>query len=560
MMNGIERQARYLASKVTMIRGCTTAFALTCAMLPLAPVHATGDGEAGKRKAVVCSACHGRNGISANPAWPSLAGRPAAYLAKQIKAFRAGERTDPVMVPMVANLTDEDIDDLAAYYASRPSGTSTVMYAAKRSNVRSGPGTGYGKVGLLELGEKVRVTAKTGSWLKLEPKAGQQRRFVYAPLLTTEPSEASGGTKRAAASSGLTTRTITYNDGARYRGQTRDGRLHGRGTYTWKGTGEYAGREGRYEGEWRNGKRNGHGSQVWPAGARYEGEWRNGKRNGHGSQVWPDGDRYEGNFVDGELTGRGVFTWGTGNRYEGDFVDGKQTGRGRFTFADGDGYTQEWRDGKARHVHKPSSTCLDVKRSGRGLARWVNRCPVGIDVTWRDEGGCQSRPDKKFPCGWFVGANDKALAAIEGHVWWHECKSPGGHGDVIAMEKGNGVYCLDSPTSRSQGRWSQQASRVRKLTREAVAVAARREERQRRWEEELEEEEEREQKMRRARRSGQVWQDLGNSVLKNSQRLYNEAMAEQARREAAQRRQQTEGTRTFDWEDCANPRAGCTTQ
>ena len=64
--------------------------------------------------------------------------------------------------------------------------TSLVMYATKRSNVRAGPGTGYGKVGLLEVGEEVRVSAKIGSWFKLEPKAGQRERFVYAPLLASK--------------------------------------------------------------------------------------------------------------------------------------------------------------------------------------------------------------------------------------------------------------------------------------------------------------------------------------------------------------------------------------
>ena len=56
-----------------------------------------------------------------------------------------------------------------------------VMYAEKRSNVRAGPGTSYEKVDLLEVGEEVRVIGNAGSWFQLEAKAGQQRRFVYAP-------------------------------------------------------------------------------------------------------------------------------------------------------------------------------------------------------------------------------------------------------------------------------------------------------------------------------------------------------------------------------------------
>ena len=73
------------------------------------------DGEA---KAAVCAACHGPKGISVNPLWPSLAGQQEAYLEKQIKAFRDGERNEATMQPFVANLTDQDAADLAAYYAS----------------------------------------------------------------------------------------------------------------------------------------------------------------------------------------------------------------------------------------------------------------------------------------------------------------------------------------------------------------------------------------------------------------------------------------------------------
>ena len=58
------------------------------------------------------------------------------------------------------------------------------MRAVKRSYVRAGPGTSYAKVGLLEIGEQVRVHERTGSWFRLEPRANQSDRFVYAPLLS----------------------------------------------------------------------------------------------------------------------------------------------------------------------------------------------------------------------------------------------------------------------------------------------------------------------------------------------------------------------------------------
>ncbi|MYF30399.1 MAG: cytochrome c [Gammaproteobacteria bacterium] len=77
-----------------------------------------GNKADGATNAAVCAACHGPKGISVNPLWPSLAGQQEAYLAKQIKEFRDGVRVEATMQPFVANLTDQDVADLAAYYAS----------------------------------------------------------------------------------------------------------------------------------------------------------------------------------------------------------------------------------------------------------------------------------------------------------------------------------------------------------------------------------------------------------------------------------------------------------
>jgi len=77
-----------------------------------------GDPVAGEKKAMVCASCHGAKGISLSPLWPNLAGQKAAYTEKQLKAFRSGERNDPLMMPMAKPLTDEDIKNLAAYYES----------------------------------------------------------------------------------------------------------------------------------------------------------------------------------------------------------------------------------------------------------------------------------------------------------------------------------------------------------------------------------------------------------------------------------------------------------
>ena len=79
---------------------------------------AAGDAAAGKARAAACASCHGAEGISANPLWPNLAGQKDAYLVKQLKAFRDGVRSDPMMSPMAKPLSDADIDNLAAYFSS----------------------------------------------------------------------------------------------------------------------------------------------------------------------------------------------------------------------------------------------------------------------------------------------------------------------------------------------------------------------------------------------------------------------------------------------------------
>jgi cytochrome c553 len=81
---------------------------------------AAGSKEAGQTKAAVCSACHGMDGNSvANPEWPNLAAQHVSYITKQLKALRGGQRVNPLMSPMAATLTDQDIDDLAAYFSSQ---------------------------------------------------------------------------------------------------------------------------------------------------------------------------------------------------------------------------------------------------------------------------------------------------------------------------------------------------------------------------------------------------------------------------------------------------------
>ena len=79
----------------------------------------SGDPVAGKDKSQLCQGCHGEEGISVEPLIPKLAGQYAGYIAKQVHDFQNGFRSNPIMNGMAATVSDEDLPDIAAYFASR---------------------------------------------------------------------------------------------------------------------------------------------------------------------------------------------------------------------------------------------------------------------------------------------------------------------------------------------------------------------------------------------------------------------------------------------------------
>jgi cytochrome c553 len=81
-------------------------------------LHAAGNVITGKAKARSCQVCHGKGGKSTNESYPVLAGQHAAYIRKQLHAFKDGTRKDPIMNGMAAPLSDKDIEDVAAYFNS----------------------------------------------------------------------------------------------------------------------------------------------------------------------------------------------------------------------------------------------------------------------------------------------------------------------------------------------------------------------------------------------------------------------------------------------------------
>jgi cytochrome c553 len=93
---------------------------LVCALacLPIA-AHAGGNAEAGEKKSAPCAACHGPKGISVSPEFPNLAGQHPDYIEAVLHHYKNGRRKNPIMQGQVANLTDRDIEDLAAYFSSQ---------------------------------------------------------------------------------------------------------------------------------------------------------------------------------------------------------------------------------------------------------------------------------------------------------------------------------------------------------------------------------------------------------------------------------------------------------
>lgn len=101
----------------TLINSTAAVCFLAALAISAAPAVAS-DGAAGKAKAQQCAVCHGIDGLAKRPDAPHLAGESELYLRKQLEAFRSGARQHEIMTIIAEALSDEDIGDLAAWYAS----------------------------------------------------------------------------------------------------------------------------------------------------------------------------------------------------------------------------------------------------------------------------------------------------------------------------------------------------------------------------------------------------------------------------------------------------------
>ena len=95
--------------------------AVSLMLLVSLPVFAKGDAAAGQAKSAICAACHGMDGNSAVPTWPKLAGQHESYLTRQATLIKSGARMVPEMAGITPGLSEQDIEDISAYFASQVS-------------------------------------------------------------------------------------------------------------------------------------------------------------------------------------------------------------------------------------------------------------------------------------------------------------------------------------------------------------------------------------------------------------------------------------------------------
>ena len=196
--------------------------------------------------------------------------------------------------------------------------------------------------------------------------------------------------------------TLWYAGGDRYQGEWKDGKMHGRGTYTYAEGDRQACRPGggeqpaacagspcaarptllrrqpaaaaahgdlgpswtallpcpgrapprRYEGDWKDDRRHGKGTVTYAApdggvAEKFEGDWSDGRMHGYGKYLYTDGGIYEGEWLDGKMHGRGLYTFPNGNKYDGEWQNDVKEGYGVLQYINGERYEGYWKDDKA---------------------------------------------------------------------------------------------------------------------------------------------------------------------------------------------------------------------
>ncbi|RBP53402.1 c-type cytochrome [Arenicella xantha] len=155
---------------------------------------AAGDAEAGKAKAGVCAACHGVAGVSSLPANPHLAGQVPGYIRGQLKAFKTGERKNPIMMAQAAGLSDEDMADLDAYYATLTPSTQVNLTEADVEMAAAGERLYRGGYADRGISACMGCHGPSGHGISIHyPRvAGQHKEYLEQQLLSFKKGDRAG--------------------------------------------------------------------------------------------------------------------------------------------------------------------------------------------------------------------------------------------------------------------------------------------------------------------------------------------------------------------------------
>lgn len=137
-----------------------------CVVTWTTSVFAAGDIIQGKTKSATCAGCHGANGIGLSDEFPNLAGQKNAYLLKQLKAFKSGTRKDPTMTAMVAALSNQDMEHLAAYFSSLGQSPTNASISTNETT----KSTAMGKASATEFPETTFITMKKSGTVESFPQ------------------------------------------------------------------------------------------------------------------------------------------------------------------------------------------------------------------------------------------------------------------------------------------------------------------------------------------------------------------------------------------------------
>ena len=156
-------------------------FVAAIAMAGFGLAQAAGDKEAGKTKSAVCAGCHGADGNSAVAMYPKLAGQNEGYLLKQLKEFKSKARDNAIMAGQVAALSDQDMEDLAAYFSSqkvKPGSADEKLVKAGEKLYRAGDAA----AGISACIGCHGPTGAGNPMAKFPSLSGQQSEYVVAQL------------------------------------------------------------------------------------------------------------------------------------------------------------------------------------------------------------------------------------------------------------------------------------------------------------------------------------------------------------------------------------------